>query len=120
MFLYFNLFKFSSALNPSKFYLASVQKISLKKGESLFRIAYYSLNLSYSISGVRAEIIGTDLLRPTSSHRRTADPIASVLHFKVYNRPQSRELGERIIEAAVNYIVEFIEEFRKVEIPPTF
>lgn len=32
----------------------------------------------------------------------------------------SRELGERIIETAANYIVEFIEEFRKVEIPPTY
>jgi creatinine amidohydrolase/Fe(II)-dependent formamide hydrolase-like protein len=32
----------------------------------------------------------------------------------------SKELGERIIETAVNYIIEFIEEFRKVEIPPTF
>ena len=29
----------------------------------------------------------------------------------------SRELGEDIIETAVNYIVEFIEEFRKVKIP---
>ena len=32
----------------------------------------------------------------------------------------TKELGERIIETAVNYIVEFIEEFRKAEIPPTY
>jgi creatinine amidohydrolase/Fe(II)-dependent formamide hydrolase-like protein len=32
----------------------------------------------------------------------------------------SSELGESIIETAVNYIVEFIEEFRKAEIPPTY
>ena len=32
----------------------------------------------------------------------------------------TRELGERIIETAVDYIVEFIVVFRKVEIPPTY
>ena len=32
----------------------------------------------------------------------------------------SRQLGEAIIETASNYIVEFIEEFRKVKIPPTY
>jgi creatinine amidohydrolase len=32
----------------------------------------------------------------------------------------SRELGEKIIETAVDYIVEFIEEFRKIQIPPTY
>lgn len=32
----------------------------------------------------------------------------------------TKELGEAIIETAVNYIVEFIEAFRKVKIPPTF
>ena len=30
----------------------------------------------------------------------------------------TRELGENIIETAVNYIVEFIEEFKKVRLPP--
>lgn len=32
----------------------------------------------------------------------------------------SKKLGEDIIETAVNYIVEFIEELRKVKIPPTY
>jgi creatinine amidohydrolase len=30
----------------------------------------------------------------------------------------TRELGENIIETAVNYIVEFIDEFKKVKLPP--
>lgn len=32
----------------------------------------------------------------------------------------TKELGERIIETAANYIVEFIEAFGDVEIPPTY
>jgi creatinine amidohydrolase len=32
----------------------------------------------------------------------------------------SRKLGENIIETAVKWIVDFIEEFRKVKIPPTY